>query len=110
MKYNCIMRSINFYWKIFIVILGLVWFGVCSGSENYWFKVKVVNVYFNSNYKVFDDLILWVEEDYWVILKEFVVKGVGDCEDFVIVKYFELVVENVFKELLVLSYVIFNGN
>ncbi len=104
------MRTIISRKIVLIVTLGLIWPGVSRASENYWPKVKAVNAYFNSNYKVSDDLTLWAEEDHWATPKEFAAKGAGDCEDFAIAKYFELVAENVPKELLALSYVTLNGN
>lgn len=104
------MRTISSCKIVLIVTLGLIWPGVSRASENYWPKVKAVNAYFNSNYKVSDDLTLWAEEDHWATPKEFAAKGAGDCEDFAIAKYFELVAENVPKELLALSYVTLNGN
>lgn len=104
------MRTTASFKIVLIVTLGLNWPGVSHASENYWPKVKAVNAYFNSNYKVSDDLTLWAEEDHWATPKEFAAKGAGDCEDFAIAKYFELVAENVPKELLALSYVTLNGN
>ncbi|RPH16164.1 MAG: sulfate adenylyltransferase [Alteromonadaceae bacterium TMED7] len=104
------MRSISSYGQVIAVTLGLLWSGANYAGENYWPRVKAVNAYFNSNYAVSDDLSLWAQEDHWATPQEFAAKGAGDCEDFAIAKYFELVAENVPKELLALSYVTLNGN
>lgn len=104
------MRTTISFKVVLIVILGLIWHRMGTAGENYWPKVKAVNTYFNSNYAVSDDLSLWAQEDHWATPQEFAAKGAGDCEDFAIAKYFELVAENVPKELLALSYVTLNGN
>ena len=36
------------------------------------------------------DEALWKQKDYWATRMEFIGKGAGDCEDFVIAKYFTL--------------------
>jgi predicted transglutaminase-like cysteine proteinase len=53
-------------------------------------QIERVNLYFNhivNNY----DINVWGVEDYWATPKEFIVHGAGDCEDFVIAKYFTLI-------------------
>lgn len=52
-------------------------------------KLEAVNNFFND-YKYQTDKEIYKKEDYWATRKEFLIKGVGDCEDFVIAKYFTL--------------------
>lgn len=50
-------------------------------------KFYLINCFFNW-FDFVDDFVYWNEKDFWVILIEFIVIGVGDCEDYIIVKYF----------------------
>ena len=53
-------------------------------------KLKEVNDFFNEfNFK--SDKKVYNKVDYWASRKEFIFKGSGDCEDFVIAKYFTLI-------------------
>ncbi len=52
-------------------------------------KLNAVNDYFNE-YKFRSDQEVYKKVDYWATRKEFMFKGSGDCEDFVIAKYFTL--------------------
>lgn len=52
-------------------------------------KLKKVNDFFNS-FRWADDMQVWGVKDYWATRMEFVGKGAGDCEDYVIAKYFTL--------------------
>ncbi len=52
-------------------------------------KLNAVNDYFNE-YKFTSDLKIYNKNDYWATRKEFIFQGSGDCEDFVIAKYFTL--------------------
>jgi len=53
-------------------------------------KLKKVNLYLNQLLPQYDD-ITQNTEDYWASPKEFLIKGYGDCEDYVIIKYFTLI-------------------
>ena len=71
-------------------------------------KVKLqlngVNRFFNQfNYK--NDLKLWDQKDYWSTPEEFLGVNGGDCEDYVIAKYFALRSLGVPDEQLFLTYV-----
>lgn len=58
-------------------------------SDSKEIKLEKVNNYFNrivNNY----DMTTWGVEDYWATPREFISRGSGDCEDFVIAKYFTL--------------------
>ncbi|CAD7287788.1 hypothetical protein LMG7974_00671 [Campylobacter majalis] len=52
-------------------------------------KLKKVNDFFNS-FRWVDDMQIWGVKDYWATRMEFIGKGAGDCEDYVIAKYFTL--------------------
>ena len=63
-----------------------------------------VNRFFNQFvYK--DDMALWGEKDYWATPEEFIGKNSGDCEDYVVAKYFILRSLGVPDERLYLTYV-----
>jgi len=63
-----------------------------------------VNRFFNQfSYK--EDKQLWGQEDYWATPEEFIGKNGGDCEDYVIAKYFVLRSLGVADEHLYLTYV-----
>lgn len=63
-----------------------------------------VNNFFNQfNYK--DDLSQWGVDDYWATPEEFIGVNTGDCEDYVISKYFALRSLGVADEHLYLTYV-----
>ncbi len=48
-----------------------------------------VNFYLNQLLPQYDQVIQ-KQEDYWATPKEFLITGYGDCEDYVIIKYFTL--------------------
>lgn len=48
-----------------------------------------VNLYLNRLLPQYD-AIIQKQEDYWATPKEFLITGYGDCEDYVIIKYFTL--------------------
>lgn len=52
-------------------------------------KLNTVNDLFNE-YSFKSDMDVYKKTDYWATRKEFIYKGSGDCEDFVIAKYFTL--------------------
>ncbi len=52
-------------------------------------QLNVVNLYLNQLLPQYDD-IMQKKEDYWASPKEFLIAGYGDCEDYVIIKYFSL--------------------
>ena len=53
-------------------------------------RLKRTNDFFNRNTAFGDDMTVWGQEDYWATPLETLGKGAGDCEDFVIAKYFTL--------------------
>ena len=52
-------------------------------------QLNIVNHYLNQLLPQYDD-IMQKQEDYWATPKEFLIAGYGDCEDYVIIKYFTL--------------------
>lgn len=69
-------------------------------------KLDLVNAFFNRLYFV-DDIDHWGEEDFWATPLETIHSNGGDCEDFVIGKYFTLLELRISDERLRLTYVIF---
>lgn len=53
-------------------------------------QLRRVNEFFNRRIRFVDDLEAWGQVDYWATPLEVLARGVGDCEDFVIAKYFSL--------------------
>jgi predicted transglutaminase-like cysteine proteinase len=68
-------------------------------------RLKRVNEFFNRTTRFEDDWTVWGQEDYWATPIETLGKGAGDCEDFVIAKYFSLRIAGVQPERLKLIYV-----
>lgn len=68
-------------------------------------KLIKVNEFFNRRIGFADDLSVWGKSDYWATPFETMLKGKGDCEDFVISKYFSLLDMNVPDVQLRLIYV-----
>ena len=67
-------------------------------------KLIEVNRFFNQ-FSYRDDMKLWGREDYWATPEEFIGKNGGDCEDYVVAKYFVLRSLGVGDERLYLTYV-----
>lgn len=53
-------------------------------------QLEVVNTFWNTVVHDREDRDLWKREDYWATPLESLGKGQGDCEDYVIGKYFSL--------------------
>lgn len=58
-------------------------------EKNYIIKLNKVNNFFNKFISL-SDKKNYKKIDYWASRKEFLLKGKGDCEDYVISKYFTL--------------------
>lgn len=50
-----------------------------------------VNDFWNKNVLASEDILIWGEQEYWATPLETLGKRAGDCEDYVIGKYFSLV-------------------
>lgn len=71
-------------------------------------KLKEVNIFFNRvNYK--DDIDVFGKSDYWATPYEFLAKDEGDCEDYVIAKYFALLDLGIPSNKLYFTYVRIKG-
>jgi predicted transglutaminase-like cysteine proteinase len=68
-------------------------------------RLKKVNEFFNRTTTFGDDSVVWGQSDYWATPLETLGKGAGDCEDFVIAKYYTLQLVGVPAEKLRLTYV-----
>jgi predicted transglutaminase-like cysteine proteinase len=68
-------------------------------------QLQAVNAFWNQAVLNSDDLIVWGETDYWATPLESLGKHAGDCEDFVIGKYFSLLRLGMPVEKLRLIYV-----
>ena len=54
-------------------------------------RLDTVNQFFNRRIQFRSDQEVWGQADYWASPIELLEKGQGDCEDYVIAKYFSLV-------------------
>lgn len=71
-------------------------------------KLSHVNAFFNKILPQQDNAKYGID-DYWTTQKEFLIKGKGDCEDYVIAKYFTLLELGIPKDKLFLSVVRVKG-
>src|SRR5215471_11787949 len=68
-------------------------------------RLERVNGFFNHRIAFRDDMAVWQVEDYWASPLETLHKGMGDCEDYAIAKYFSLLASGVAASQLRLVYV-----
>jgi len=68
-------------------------------------KIKRVNEFINRRILWGDDQAIWGQVDYWATPMDTLGKGAGDCEDFVIIKYYTLLTLRVQVPKLRLVYV-----
>lgn len=68
------------------------------------FQLTEVNRFFNQ-FKYTNDMKLWGQKDYWATPEEFLGVNSGDCEDYVVAKYFALRSLGVDDKHLYLTYV-----
>lgn len=67
-------------------------------------QLTEVNRFFNQ-FKYQEDMKLWQQKDYWATPEEFIGVNSGDCEDYVVAKYFALRYLGVPDKKLYLTYV-----
>ncbi len=67
-------------------------------------KLVAINRHFNR-YHYIDDQTQWGQKDYWASPEEFIGRNSGDCEDYVIAKYYALRSAGVPESKLFLTYV-----
>jgi len=68
-------------------------------------RLAAINRFFNSRIVFTSDMEVWGQEDYWASPLEMLGKGRGDCEDYVIGKYFSLIAAGTLPSRLRLVYV-----
>jgi predicted transglutaminase-like cysteine proteinase len=68
-------------------------------------RLQKVNQFFNRRIIYTEDLEAWGQSDYWATPIESLAKAKGDCEDFVIAKYFTLLNLGIAENQLRLIYV-----
>ncbi len=73
-------------------------------NEDELSKLKAVNDYYNG-VRYTSDMKLYKKSDYWATPWEFLGKDRGDCEDYVISKYFALVYLGIDSKKLFFTYV-----
>jgi predicted transglutaminase-like cysteine proteinase len=76
-----------------------------AGSDSDSVKLQRVNRFINRSVTFVSDQQAWSAEDYWATPAETLSRGLGDCEDFAIAKYFSLVRMGVPSEKLRLTFV-----
>jgi len=69
-------------------------------------RLKKTNEFFNRQVHFGDDAVVWGQPDYWATPMESIGKGLGDCEDFAIAKYYTLKEMGVASGKLRLVYVL----
>ncbi|MEN9420257.1 MAG: hypothetical protein RI988_3878 [Pseudomonadota bacterium] len=68
-------------------------------------KAREVNEFYNARIRYDSDMAVWNQQEYWASPLQTLDKGRGDCEDFVIAKYFTLVAAGVPHAKLRMAYV-----
>lgn len=68
-------------------------------------KLAQVNDFWNQNVRPGEDAQIWGQPDYWATPLESLGRGMGDCEDYVIGKYFSLIALGLPPERLRFVYV-----
>lgn len=83
------------------------WFGMLDESRSLpeATRLRLVNDFWNYRVRGGEDIHIWGKKDYWATPLESLAKGMGDCEDFVIAKYFSLVSAGVDPDKLRFIYV-----
>ena len=76
-----------------------------SGALDEGSKLQAVNDFVNRTVSFVSDQQAWGQEDYWATPAQTIGRGVGDCEDFAVGKYFSLVEMGVASEKLRLTFV-----
>ena len=76
-----------------------------GGSAPELERLARVNEFFNRQIIFGEDAAIWGQADYWATPLETLGRGSGDCEDFVIAKYFTLRLVGIAPERLRLIYV-----
>lgn len=84
-------------------VLQTLLVGLAGSDDNA--KLVAINRFFNGRIAFAADIEVWGQVDYWASPLESLAKGQGDCEDYVIAKYFGLLAAGVPVTRLRLVYV-----
>ncbi|MCQ8876504.1 transglutaminase-like cysteine peptidase [Pseudoalteromonas shioyasakiensis] len=76
-----------------------------NSSESDWRKIHLVNNFMNKHIQYKDDIKHWGKNDYWATPLETLGMGAGDCEDYVIAKYFTLLSLGISEDKIRFMYV-----
>lgn len=68
-------------------------------------QVENVNAFINSHVTFTEDSAGWGQSDYWATPLETLGRGIGDCEDYAIAKYFSLLILGIPGDHLRITYV-----
>jgi predicted transglutaminase-like cysteine proteinase len=68
-------------------------------------RIQLVNAFYNERIQFGEDIDVWGQVDYWASPLESLQRGLGDCEDYAIAKYFTLVAIGVPHKKLRMVYV-----
>jgi predicted transglutaminase-like cysteine proteinase len=68
-------------------------------------RVRKVHEFVNDHVTYAEDSVTWRVSDYWATPLETLSRGVGDCEDYAIAKYFSLLIAGVPSSQLRMTYV-----
>lgn len=68
-------------------------------------QIKQVNNFVNDHIAFTEDKVAWGQSDYWATPLESMGRGMGDCEDYAIAKYFSLLILGIPADQLRMTYV-----
>lgn len=68
-------------------------------------QARQVNTFVNQQVVFTEDRVAWGVEDYWATPLESMGRGMGDCEDYAIAKYFSLLILGIPADHLRITYV-----
>ena len=91
-EFERLLASLTQRWGVAVTTRFNAWQSLVSNNKatSDADRLKRANDFFNRNITFGDDAAVWNQEDYWATPLESLGKGSGDCEDFVIAKYFTL--------------------
>jgi predicted transglutaminase-like cysteine proteinase len=70
-----------------------------------WSQIEKINAFVNDHVVYAEDRDVWHVEDYWATPLETLGRGLGDCEDYAIAKYFSLLIVGIPSDQLRITYV-----
>jgi predicted transglutaminase-like cysteine proteinase len=76
-----------------------------AASKNELAQLDAINDFYNQRLQYRDDIDIWGEVDHWASPLEALQRGMADCEDYAIAKYFTLIAMGVPHRRLRMVYV-----